>query len=133
MKECFADSFVFFALLNPKDNSHAIAIKVMRSLHRPMVTTGWILNEVADGLCASTTKPAFLALEQRLRADSRVVIVPANPLWQQRGIDIYRSRLDKDWSLTDCISFAVMTERKITDALTGDHHFEQAGFRALLK
>lgn len=133
MRECFADSFVFFALLNPKDNSHAAAIRVMRSLHRPLVTTGWILNELADGLCASATKPAFLALEQRLGADPRVVIVPASAHWQQRGLDIYRSRLDKDWSLTDCISFAVMTDRKITDALTSDHHFEQAGFRALLK
>ncbi len=42
-------------------------------------------------------------------------------------------RLDKDWSLTDCISFAVMQERSLTEALTSDHHFEQAGFTALLK
>jgi predicted nucleic acid-binding protein len=49
------------------------------------------------------------------------------------GIELYRSRPDKDWSLTDCISFVVMSERRITTALTGDHHFEQAGFTALLK
>ena len=42
-------------------------------------------------------------------------------------------RQDKRWSFTDCISFAVMKQMKIADALTGDHHFEQAGFRALLK
>lgn len=41
------------------------------------------------------------------------------------------SRADKAWSLTDCISFSVMTERRLSDALTADHHFEQAGFRAV--
>jgi hypothetical protein len=38
------------------------------------------------------------------------------------------ARPDKEWSLTDCISFVAMNERNITDALTSDHHFEQAGF-----
>jgi hypothetical protein len=46
---------------------------------------------------------------------------------------LYRQRADKDWSLTDCISFVVMRQRGLTEALTGDHHFEQAGFVALLR
>jgi len=50
-----------------------------------------------------------------------------------RGLALYISRPDKDWSLTDCISFVVMKERGLTGALTADHHFEQAGFVALLK
>jgi predicted nucleic acid-binding protein len=50
-----------------------------------------------------------------------------------RGIQLYDSRPDKQWSLTDCISFVVMQDRGIVEALTGDHHFEQAGFTALLK
>ena len=45
----------------------------------------------------------------------------------------FAARPDKEWSLTDCISFVAMNERDITDALTSDHHFEQAGFRILLK
>jgi predicted nucleic acid-binding protein len=44
----------------------------------------------------------------------------------------YESRPDKAWSLTDCISFVVMNQHGLTEALTGDHHFEQAGFTALL-
>ncbi|MEX0702442.1 MAG: hypothetical protein WD069_10140 [Planctomycetales bacterium] len=49
------------------------------------------------------------------------------------GISLYESRADKHWSLTDCISFVVMQQHGLVDALTGDHHFEQAGFNALLK
>ena len=51
----------------------------------------------------------------------------------ERGLALYDARPDKQWSLTDCISFLVMQDRRITEALTGDHHFEQAGFTALLK
>ena len=50
----------------------------------------------------------------------------------KRALDQYERRPDKDWSLTDCLSFLLMEERGITEALTADHHFEQAGFRALL-
>jgi len=45
---------------------------------------------------------------------------------------LYRDRADKEWPLTDCISFVVMHDRGLSEALTADHHFEQAGFRALL-
>jgi predicted nucleic acid-binding protein len=50
-----------------------------------------------------------------------------------QGVELYRNRSDKDWSLTDCISFVVMTREGITEALTADRDFEQAGFKALLK
>jgi hypothetical protein len=68
-----------------------------------------------------------------LRADPDVELIPPDPALFELGIDLYSRRPDKAWSLTDCISFVVMTQRQITDALTGDHHFEQAGFRALLR
>ena len=60
------------------------------------------------------------------------MIVPASQDVFEQGVELFENRLDKDWSLTDCISFIVMRERGLTEALTGDHHFEQAGFRALL-
>ena len=69
----------------------------------------------------------------RLRNDSLVTIVPADKRLYDSGIALYRDRPDKAWSLTDCISFVVMKERGISEALTGDHHFEQAGFVPLLK
>jgi uncharacterized protein len=68
-----------------------------------------------------------------LRADPETEIVPARGSLFDRGAHLYALRPDKSWPLTDCFSFVVMTERDITEALTGDHHFEQAGFRAMLR
>ena len=59
--------------------------------------------------------------------------MPASSELMERGFDLFSRRPDKEWSLTDCISFIVMSEEGITEALTGDHHFEQAGFTILLK
>lgn len=68
-----------------------------------------------------------------LLSDPAVEIIPPSSGLFERGLRLFRERPDKGWSLTDCISFVVMEERGIRDALTGDHHFEQAGFAALLK
>jgi predicted nucleic acid-binding protein len=63
--------------------------------------------------------------------DARI-IGPSEELFS-RGVELYRQRPDKEWSLTDCLSFVVMGDERISEALTGDHHFEQAGFRVLLR
>ncbi len=65
--------------------------------------------------------------------DLAVEVVPPTHEQFQRALDRYEMRPDKDWSLTDCLSFLLMEERGIADALTADHHFEQAGFRALMR
>lgn len=75
----------------------------------------------------------MIRLLTSLREYPTVEIIPPDSTLFDRGFDLYSQRPDKGWSLTDCISFVVMTERGLTDALTGDHHFEQAGFRALLR
>jgi len=66
------------------------------------------------------------------RASPRTQIVPLDSRLLQRGLDLFAGRHDKNWSLTDCISFVVMQDEDLTEALTGDSHFEQAGFKALL-
>jgi len=133
MSERFADSFVFLAMLNPRDRKHAAAVTVLRSSRDPLVTTAWVLTELADGLCAARSRAAFVALESRLENDSRFTIISPDEDLFDDGLELYRERRDKDWSLTDCISFVVMRRRGIVETLTGDHHFEQAGFVALLK
>lgn len=133
MSERFADAFVFLAMLNRGDRMHAAAVRALEGSGDPLVTTSWVLTELADGLCAARSRAVFVALEQRLRMDHRVTIVSAEERLYQAGLELYRRRPDKDWSLTDCISFVVMRERGTVEALTGDRHFEQAGFIALLK
>jgi len=68
-----------------------------------------------------------------LERDEDVEIVGDEGELYERGLRLYEERPDKEWSLTDCISFVVMQRKRIKEALTGDHHFEQAGFVALLK
>ncbi len=133
MNAVFADSFYYFAVMNSDDAAHDRAVKLSEKLGASIVTTAWVLTEVADALAAPAQRPGFLALLATLRGDPEVTIVPPHEEVFEAGIDLYSRRPDKDWSLTDCISFVVMQEQGITDALTGDHHFEQAGFTALLK
>jgi predicted nucleic acid-binding protein len=97
------------------------------------VTTAWVLTEVANALSASHLRSGFLSLLDDLQSDDEVSIVAPEPETFAQGIDLYRNRPDKNWSLTDCISFVVMKREGITEALTADRHFEQAGFKALLQ
>jgi len=69
----------------------------------------------------------------RWRTDQSLTIVEANHELFEHGLDLFGNRPDKSWSLTDCISFVVMQAHGLTEALTADHHFEQAGFVRLLK
>jgi uncharacterized protein len=62
-----------------------------------------------------------------------MLIEPVHPELFAEGLKLHRDRPDKGWSLTDCVSFIVMQRHKASDALTYDQHFEQAGFRALLR
>ena len=133
MTPVFADSFFFFALLNHNDAAHETAERFSSETGRPFVTTAWVLTEVADGCATVDKRGLFLQLLDTLRAspDARV-IGPSEELFS-RGVEHYCQRPDKEWSLTDCLSFVVMGDERLSEALTGDHHFEQAGFRALLR
>jgi uncharacterized protein len=132
MKAAFADTFYYLALLSESDAAHDQAVRLSRDVAGRTVTTAWVLAEVADALAAPGLRFLFLALYERLRRNPNVTIVPPTAGLFQEGVDLYSQRSDKAWSLTDCISFVVMRQRELTDALTGDHHFEQAGFRPLL-
>jgi len=73
-----------------------------------------------------------VALVEYLRGAPGIRIIPATEQLLWRGFELYRNRPDKAWSLTDCISFVVMADEGLTEALTGDRHFEQAGYRVLI-
>jgi uncharacterized protein len=133
MTGVFADAFYYIALVNPADQYHATVVWMTRTLGRPVFTTTWVFLEVADAMCWPGHRGQTHRSLVRIAADRETRVIPANEEWYAKGLALYGTRPDKDWSLTDCISFAVMTEFGLTVALTGDHHFEQAGFRALFK
>jgi uncharacterized protein len=131
MNAAFADTYYYLALLSESDAAHESALRLSRTMPRRTVTTAWVLAEVADALAAPELRSLFPSLYDRLHNNPNVKIIPPTAELFERGIELYARRPDKAWSLTDCISFVVMENYKITEALTGDHHFEQAGFRAI--
>ena len=128
----FADTFFFLALVNPRDAAHDAAVTFAGAHAGPLLTTAWVLTEVADGLADTENRYMLRTILERLGRAGHVVVPPTQDLFE-RGVRLYLERPDKDWSLTDCISFVVIEDHGITEALTADHHFEQAGFIALLK
>jgi predicted nucleic acid-binding protein len=133
MKAVFADTFFFLAAVNPRDAAHTRAITFVNQFDGQLVTTDWVLLEVANALAGGRNRAAVVELVNSLKGNPNVKLVPLDAGLQQRGFALYAQRLDKEWSLTDCITFLVMSDAGLTDALTEDHHFEQAGFSTLLK
>ena len=132
MRTVFADAFYLIALSNPNDAHHKAAVRASDSLTAGLLTTHWVLVEVADALCAPTFRADVAGFLRDLARDPGTQIIGPDLVLYERGLDLY-AEPDKAWSLTDCLSFVVMADRGLTEALTGDHHFEQAGFRALLR
>jgi len=92
-----------------------------------------VLTEFGNAYCHPRDRADFTALYRALSNHPRVKIIPAETRFFQRGVELFKQRMDKEWSLVDCLSFVAMQDEGITEALTGDGHFEQAGFVALLK
>ncbi|MEI8372904.1 MAG: PIN domain-containing protein [Planctomycetota bacterium] len=133
MKPVFADTVYYLALTNPRDQYAASATRFTVEFSGSFVTTAWVLTEVANSLARGPNRALFYELYRDLAGDHRITIVlPTEDLFGQ-GIELYSQRPDKEWSLTDCISFIVMRQYGLTDAVTADHHFEQAGFTVLLR
>jgi predicted nucleic acid-binding protein len=133
MKSIFADTSYFVALSGPNDSYHARAVELSATLIAGIVTTEYVLVETGGLLLRPEDRPAYVNLVRDLESDPSVQIVPASKQLFRAGFDLFARRPDKDWSLVDCISFVVMKQRRLKEALTTDHHFVQGGFRALLR
>ena len=101
----FADAFALIAWLNPRDNAHALVAAYLDDFTGQLLTTEWVLMEVADA-CRRRRRRAAAAFLQAVRADPLFEVVGYDPAVYQAGFDLFASRPDKAWSLTDCISFA---------------------------
>ena len=127
MKELFADTFYWIALLNPYDGFHTAVQNF--SIDDRLVTSLAVQIEVMDAFSGSEYlwKLGGHFWEGCLN-DSNINIIPLDTTLLERTMDLYRCRPDKTWSFTDCISFIIMQQRNIGLALTADQHFRQAGF-----
>ena len=132
MRPVFADTFFYLALLNPRDGSYDAAREWAARTDLTFVTTEFVLVEVADALSAPSARRQSAALLRTLCQDPCTQIIPLSSFLFEEGLRLYEKRVDKSWSLTDCISFVVMQRENVTDALTADQHFAQAGYRPLL-
>ena len=131
----FLDTAYIYALFNKRDQWHPKAIEWQRKLdaeHRPLLTTEFVLIEVANGLASLKFRQAAAHIIHSLQDNPLVNIIPASSNLFAQALNLYEQRPDKDWGLTDCASFVAMSESNITDALTTDDHFRQAGFKPLL-
>jgi hypothetical protein len=133
MNAVFADTSFYVAFVNPRDAMHAAAMDFVRRFCGKSVTTEYVLVEVGNWLARSGDRKVFLDLLRDLQADANTQVLAGNHALFEAGLSLYARRSDKNWSMTDCISFAVMQRLRLTDALTADHHFAQAGFKVLLK
>jgi uncharacterized protein len=132
MTAVFADTLFYVALLSRRDTCHQAAVSWASNHRLSVVTTEFVLLEAANFCRSPRDRQRFGRFIESLKLNPLTTIVPCDSNWFQRGLERFKTRSDKEWSLTDCISFVVMEEFALTEALTRDHHFEQAGFHALL-
>ncbi len=136
MRAVFADSSYWIALLNPRDGLHRKAKFLAESLGRTwIVTSEMVFTELLNDYSrrGGALRTVAVRLIQLLRQNPNVSIIPQSSLQFQDALSFYADRGDKTWGLTDCSSFRIMNREGLTQALTYDHDFEQAGFRALLR
>jgi predicted nucleic acid-binding protein len=107
----FADTFYFLALVHRDDAAHLQARTLSDELTEPILTTAWVLTEVADAMAGPGLRQVFLRLLETLKADPNCTIVPPTEALFEQGVKLYSDRPDKDWSLTDC-RFKIQDSRK---------------------
>lgn len=127
------DTVFIQALLNRQDQYYQqarVVLPIVRSADEVWVTEA-VLTEVGNALSAFHRLAATQFIEQCYHTPN-MQVVSVNSDLLLRALRLYKERSDKDWGMTDCISFVVMQEQYLIEAVTADKHFVQAGFRALL-
>ena len=135
MRRVFADTLYWVARINPRDQWHRKVNGLVAALGRtPVVTTDEVLTEVLNHFSSGgpTARSRAVAVVRSLLVQPAVEILPQSRRSFLAGLDLYEARLDKGYSLTDCISMDTMRREGIAEVLTADQHFAQEGFTLLL-
>ena len=136
MNETFLDTAYPLALTVSDDSYHARALALAQRYSRsgaPIVTTQAVLLEIGNALSKTRYRSQAAALLKAFALNKQVTIVPLTEELFAKALALYEARPDKEWGLVDCVSFVVMRERDVTDALTSEEHYRQAGFLPLMR
>lgn len=138
MPDLFADTSGWGNLVDPTQPYHALATRFYRAARqqgRQIITTNYVITELISLMTSPLRipRPSIISFVESLKAAPHVEIIHVNPVLDAAAWQLLKQRPDKEWSLVDCTSFVLMQQRGIIEALTTDHHFEQAGFVRLLK
>jgi predicted nucleic acid-binding protein len=128
----FIDTGYILVLVNAADQHHGRAGLAARQIKPPFLTSEAVLTEIGNALSRAPWRALGYATIQDLRIDPNIEVVPVDTTLFERALALYGERMDKEWGLTDCLSFVVMQARNVTQVLTTDRHFGQAGFANLL-
>ncbi|BCL37759.1 hypothetical protein NSMS1_42060 [Nostoc sp. MS1] len=134
--EVFLDTSFAIALAAPSDRLHHQAVYLAHLLEEAgtrLVTTQTVMLEIGNVLSQQPHRHEAIVLLNSLAVDPKVEIVPLSQELYKRAFQLYCESPDKEWGFIDCVSFIVMQYSGITEALTANEHFQQAGFRALLR
>lgn len=130
-KGAFLDTSYILALVNAADINHRRALAASQELRPPLITTEAVLVELGNSLSRLRWRELGYDTIQDLRRNARIEVIPVSSKLLARALQMYGDRADKEWGMTDCISFVVMADRRLQFALTFDKHFQQAGFLTL--
>ncbi len=129
----FVDTLFVVALINQRDQYHQQASELADRLQNyPLLTTDAVLLEIGNALARNYKDEAVEVIEEFFASDE-VEIVRLTPQLFEQAFTLYKTHQDKAWGLVDCISFVVMKQAGVTQALTFDRHFVQAGFQTLIR
>jgi uncharacterized protein len=135
VKAIFVDTSYWIALIHETDDLHNRAVAIDKKLTNvQLITSDMVLTELLNEFSKLGRHLRKLAADwvHGLRSRDDVKIVPQTSAQFTEALHIYETFIDKEWSLTDCASYLIMKERKITEALSHDHHFKQMGVNVLL-
>ena len=135
MAEIFLDASYAIALASRSDRHHARAVELatwIEARQVALITTRAVMLEIGNALSKQRHRSAGVTLLKAIERDAQIEIVPLTEELYAQALALYERYTDKEWGLTDCVSFVVMRKRGLQEALTTDIHFRQASFRALL-
>jgi hypothetical protein len=138
MNNLFADTSGWAELIDAGLPHHMKCVEIYHQLHREqrkLITSNYVMTELVTLLASPLrfSRRQIITVVQSLKQSPHVEIIHIDKLLDSQSWQLFIQREDKNWSLVDCSSFEIMRQQRLWEALTTDHHFEQAGFTRLLK